>query len=263
MRVVLSPTITINTKKYQRDLILALLLAGLGLVFLILGLFIVQGFLILVCLVLALGLLLAGAWYGMAYLEYIQKQQIQEKLSQILLKSLGDEFIYLRNLVLPGQRSIGEIDGVLLGPPGAIVIHVENHAGEYVIEGDTWYRNLRGKVSKPAPKPLAQHQPGPAISEPRRRMNDSPSWKSIRTAREVKAWLSVRGLPQVVVQPLVVLGHGKIHSIKRPSTPVIELWHLEEYLSQKLIDRRFNNEVEPLAEVVVEQIVHRLQTNGD
>ena len=266
MRVVRSQPISNRVKVYQRDLILALLQGGAGLLLLILlllGLLSGAGPAFWIALVIGLGLVAGGLWFGMAVLNYWQKSHVQERIGEILTQNLGDEFIYFRNLTLPGQRSVGEIDGVLLGPPGAIVMQVEAGSGEYAVEGDTWYRYGRGKSNKPTPKPLSQLQPGPALIEPRRRLDDSPTWAVIRAAREVKAWLSVRGLPQVIVQPIVVLGSGHIHNLKRPSAPVVELAGLGEYLVNHFAAKPLPIEGEPLAVVVVEQIAQRLQTNGD
>ena len=152
---------------------------------------------------------------------------------------------------------------MLLGPPGAVVIQVEPSGGEFAVEGDTWYRYGRGKPASPEPKPMSQVKTSYSSQEPRRRLDDSPTWASIRAAREVKAWLSVRGLPQVVVQPLVILGNGHIRQLKRPSAPVIEFGALDDYIRQHLLTHQPVAEGESLAEVVVEQIANRLQNNGD
>ncbi len=215
-----------------------------------------------IVLVIGLALLGSGTWFGLSVGAYLQNRRVQDRLSEVLSRNLSDDFIYFRNLTLPGQRSVGEIDGVLLGPLGAVVMQVENYPGEYAIEGDTWYRYGRGKLDKPVAKPLSMVQLEPASNEPRRRLDDSPTWAAIRAAREVKAWLSVRGLPQVVVIPLVILGSGKLRSVKRPSAPVIEFGSIEEYIATTLLVQK-PPEGEPLAEIVVEQIAHRLQTNGE
>lgn len=265
MRIVRSSPSTLKEKLSRRDIGLALLQGGTGLILLLLpvtGLLPSQGAGFWIVIIIGLGLLSSGVWFGLNVAAYFQKQRLQERISEILTRSLSDEFIYFRNLTLPGQRSVGEIDGVLLGPLGAIVIQVENFAGEYAIEGDTWYRYGRGKVTRPEVKPLSQAQLEPEVSEPRRRLDDSPTWTAIRAAREVKAWLSVRGLPQVVVQPLVVLGSGKIRSLKRPSAAVVGFEDFENYISTSLLTQQLP-ETEPLAEGMVEQIAHRLQTNGD
>ncbi len=265
MRIVRAPTVTNQENLYRRDLTLTVTQGGAGLVLLLLplvGLLPNEGAGFWIVLVIGLGLLGSGVWFGRATLTYVQNKRIQDRLSETLARHLNDDYIYFRNLALTGQRSIGEIDGVLLGPPGAIVIQIENYRGEFAVEGDNWYQYGRGKAVKPVARPFTSAQIEPANREPRQRLEDSPTWTAIRAGREVKAWLSVRGLPQVAVQPLVILGAGKIRNLKRPSTQVIEFSQLEDYITQNLLAIK-PTEGEPLPEVVVEQIAQRLQTNGD
>ncbi len=266
LRIIRTQPVSTRRKLYQRDLGLAVLLGGAGLLLVIVlafGWLADTGLGFWVGLIVALGLLAAGGWFSLTTLKYWQNQRIEERISEILIRRLGDEYIYFRNLTLPGQRSVGEIDGVLLGPPGALVIQIEAARGNFAVEGDTWYRYGRGPATKPTPKPFSQLHSGPAMIEPLSRLDDSPTWTVIRAAREVKAWLSVRELPQVVVQPVVVLGNGQIHNLKRPSAPVVLLAELDHYLSETLLIKQLPVEGEPLAETVVEQIVQRLQTNAE
>lgn len=266
MRVVRSQSVSVKHKTYQRDLMLAVLLIGAGLILLLLlalNIFAGQVVVIIVVLVVALALLVAGLWFAQAVIAYRQNLQLQDKVSAIFEASLGNDFIYLRNLILPGTKSIGEIDGVLLGPPGAVVVLVEEARGDFAVEGDTWYRYVRGRVNTPDPKPLSQNAGTIPVSEPRRRLDDSPTWACIRAAREVKAWLSVRRLPQVVVHPMVVLGKGHIRQLKRPSAPAVEIDSLEEFIKRNFLSHRPPVEGEILPEVTVEQIATRLQSNGN
>lgn len=267
MRVVRSQPVSTKHKTYQRDLILAILLIGAGLVLLLLlsiGLIPLDSIVFWVVIVIAALLLVAGIVFAQAVVAYRQNIQLQDKISAILEANLGHEFIYLRNLLLPGVKSVGEIDGVLLGPPGAVVIQVEPARGDFAIEGDTWYRYLRGHVPTPNPKPLSQQfKAAIPATEPRRRLDDSPTWACIRVAREVKAWLSVRRLPQVVVHPIVILGRGHIRQVKRPSAPAIEIANLEDFIKRNFLSRQSPVEGEILPEVTVEQIATRLQNNGN
>lgn len=265
MRVVRSQPVSTKHKANQRDQILALLqgVAGLFLLFLLgLGLFASEKLIFWILVVIALGLIASGAWFGRLVINYRQNIQLQDEVSKILEANLGDDFIYLRNLILPGTRSVGEIDGVLLGPPGAIVIQMDSSRGDYAVEGDTWYRYVRGRVNTPGPKPLSQFKVVQA-TEPRRRLDDSPTWACIRAAREVKAWLSVRRLPQVVVHPMVILGKGHIRQLKRPSAPAIEIGDFEDFIKRNFVVHPTPVEGESLPEVMVEQIATRLQSNGN
>lgn len=270
MRIIRSSSVTIKDKTYRRDVGLAGLQGGAGLILLalpVVGLLPNQGAGFWIVVVIGLVLLAGGTWFGFTALVYLRQRRVHEQVNALLEHYLDNDFIYFRNLSLPGQRSIGEIDGVLLGPSGAFVLEVQNFPGEYAVEGDTWYRYGRGKTPTPAPKPMSHTVAIPPLQEPRKRLDDSPTWAAIRAAREVKAWLSVRGLPQVVVQPIVVLGSGHIRSLKQPSAPVIQLAQLEEFIQTKLLTAyrlgSGDNAGETLAEGVVEQIAQRLQVNAD
>jgi Nuclease-related domain len=197
-------------------------------------------------------LLAVAIWYGWQAWQKQQENLVEERLEAMLGQFLGNDFIYFRNLVLPDIASIGEIDGVLLGPHGAVVLRVEHQPGEFICEGDTWYKYTgTANQSEPVLKPLGVT----TITEvQRRRLEDSPSWQAIRATREVKAWLSVRDLPQILVQPVVVLSKGKLHSSKVPSCQIIQLNALESYLKS-----RFVPVDDHISLSTVEQITLRLQ----
>jgi len=249
---VIRPSIVTNQQKlFRRNLALTLVLGGFGLIFLLLPLtgllpqsLVQDGWGFWIPALLGLGLVGVATWFGMLVWNFLEVSKGQERLCQELSQFLSNEFIYFRNLTLPGTRSVGEIDGVLLGPHGALVLHIEPNHGDFASEGDTWYRYHKGKEVTDNPKN-------------RRRMDDSPTWTAIRAGREVKAWLSVRELPLIPVRPVVVLGHGKIRTLKRPSCPVVEMWSIQTFIQSNLLQES----PQTIASGgTVEQIVHRLQS---
>ena len=196
-----------------------------------------------------LGLSLAGGagWFGWQIWLYLDARSSQERLCLELGRFLNDDFIYFRNLTLPGTRSVGEIDGVLLGSHGALVLQVEQSQGDFSCEGDTWYRYRGSRTSAD-------------FGKNRRRVDDSPTWAAIRAGREVKAWLSVRELPLVPVRPVVVLSRGKIYSLKRPSCQVMELDAIKTFIQTSLLQEMPPLVIEPISGGTVEQIAQRLQS---
>jgi len=195
------------------------------------------------------GLIAGAGWFGWQFWNYANYNRIQKQLDAHLANNLDNNFVYFRNLILPETKSVGEINGVLLGPHGALVIEVANLGGEFICERDTWYKFTGGN------KPNASDN----LDKYRRRLTDSPTWHVIRAAREVKAWLSVRNLPQVPVQPVVVLAKGKVKSVKQPSCPIVELWYLETYLKSNLLSQATNSGTSPISKLAVEQIATRLK----
>ncbi len=200
-------------------------------------------------IIIGVGLIFGAGWFGGQFWNYTSHNRSQKQLDANLATNLDNSFVYFRNLTLPDTKSVGEINGVLLGPHGALVIELANLNGEFICERDTWYKFNGGN------KPNASDN----LDKYRRRLTDSPTWHVIRAAREVKAWLSVRNLPQVPVQPVVVLAKGKVKSVKQPSCPIVELWYLETYLKSSLLTQANNTGTTPISKSSVEQIVTRLR----
>ncbi len=249
MQVVQSTTPNIEQNQFRRNLALLLILGGGGLVLLILpaALSLNDGLFFWSPLILGLACVGGAAWFGREIWLYRLTYSGQEKLCQTLTQYLGPDYIYFRNLTLPGTRSVGAIDGVLLGSHGALVLQIEPAGGEFDCEGDTWYR-------------YPANPSGANLEKKRHRMSDSPTWLAIRAGREVKAWLSVRELPLVPVRPVVVLSRGKMRSLKRPSCPVIELNSIQTFIQSNLLQNSPQFNTEQISGGAVEQIAQRLQS---
>jgi hypothetical protein len=234
--------------------VLTLVLGGGGLVLLLLPLsgllpegMVSSGWGFWIPVVFGLGLVGGGGWFGRLVWIYLEGRTAQEALCEVLNQFLGQDYIYFRNLTLPGTRSVGAIDGVLLGPHGALVLQLEPAKGDFACEGDTWYRYYNTKnLDNP--------------DKNRRRMDDSPTWAAIRAGREVKAWLSVRELPLVPVRPVVVVSRGNVRNLKRPSCPVVELWSIQTFIESNLLQGQPQTVNEPISGGTVEQIAQRLQS---
>ncbi len=249
-----------NAGSARRDIFLAAGLGVFGIMLVIQGVNLVfsgesspNWLVALFSLLVGLALLGWTFWFGTRYAGYLNEQRAQSRIADIPAGSLSDEFIYFRNLVLPENRSIGEIDGVLLGPHGALVIEVASISGEYICERDTWYKYL------PAPTGKTEDKFRPAKPKTKRQIIDSPTWHVIRAAREVKAWLSVRELPQVPVQPVVVLTRGKIIDNRQSSCPIIEQADFESFLHDSLFSQLAATNLPEITSGEVEQIAQRLK----
>ncbi len=197
-----------------------------------------------------LGLLILAGWFGWQVFKYQERSRSLDQIFTNLGYKLDDSYIFFRSLNLPENRSVGTIDGVLLGSHGALVIEVANIDGEYICEGDTWYRFIGNKNPKALDNP----------EQYRRRLKDSPTWQVIHAAREVKAWLSVRNLPQVPVLPVVVLTKGVLLSSKHPSCQIIELDKFDEFMQTSLMSHTPVPGPQIISEVALEQIAERLKS---
>jgi hypothetical protein len=127
----------------------------------------------------------------------------ENKVLQILEESLDDNFTYITNYVIPNTR-IGDIDGLLIGPKGIIILEIKNYAGIFRISGRDIYRKLRGNVFK-----LYKKNP----------------FKQIKKQKEyLDKFLHEKGI-NMKITPIVVLVYGKIETITGPTQVFITEAH--------------------------------------
>lgn len=56
------------------------------------------------------------------------------------LRPLGEEWTAIVSLKIPGFERIGDVDILLVGPPGVVAVEVKNLRGAWRVEGDHWVR---------------------------------------------------------------------------------------------------------------------------
>ena len=64
-------------------------------------------------------------------------QEGEDRLAEAFRRDLGDDWTLLKGYKNPG----GEIDQILVGPPGVIAIEIKNYTGRVHIDGDRWTRD--------------------------------------------------------------------------------------------------------------------------
>lgn len=80
--------------------------------------------------------------------EYRRGQEGEGRVVELIIQVLDGNWQLFRNIGLPG-RNRGDLDLVLVGPPGVWVLEVKNFRGEYRNIGDNW-ENRYGKKWKKA-----------------------------------------------------------------------------------------------------------------
>ena len=115
----------------------------------------------------------------------------EESVLNMLSKTLDDNYIYIPNYTIPNTR-IGDIDGLLIGPKGIIIIEIKNWDGYFRISGPDVYRKLRGAIFKLYKK--------------------SPFKQIARQGQYLAKFLKENGIYMKII-PLVVLVYGRIASI--------------------------------------------------
>lgn len=115
----------------------------------------------------------------------------EEEVSGILKDTLDDNYVYIENYTIPNTR-IGDIDGLLIGPKGVIIIEVKSYAGVFRISGEDMFRKLKRDIYKLYRK--------------------SPFKQVIRQRKYLTKFLKEKGI-DVQVIAIVVLVRSKINTI--------------------------------------------------
>jgi hypothetical protein len=80
--------------------------------------------------------------------EHRRGQEGEDNVVQMIVQALDGNWHLFRNLSIPGQNK-GDLDLVLVGPPGVWALEIKNFRGKFRNTGETWERK-NGKNWKPA-----------------------------------------------------------------------------------------------------------------
>jgi hypothetical protein len=146
----------------------------------------------------------------------------ENKVLQILEESLDDNFTYITNYVIPNTR-IGDIDGLLIGPKGIVILEIKNYAGIFRISGEDMYRKLKGDVYRLYKK--------------------NPFEQIMKQKEYLDKFLYEKGI-DVKITPIVVLVYGKINAITVPTKVLItEANQLPNYIFELPLIPEWNPEL--------------------
>lgn len=136
------------------------------------------------------------------------------------LQSLDDSYYLINDIVLDSER--GNIDHIVLGPAGIIVIETKNFEGQIGCDGDNWY------------------YPKYQIS--------SISKQAKRNALLVKRLTGVN-----FVQPLLVFTSSNVElRLNSPTIPALRLPDLCDFIKNKKTNTRFTNrELEGIGKIII------------
>jgi len=103
---------------------------------------------------LSLGGIQSGVRALRAYNRYSRGTEGEDTVLNAL-RGLPEEYTAVANFVAPGTRQ-GDLDLLILGPAGVLVIEVKSYTGRYACHGDAWFavhpdgarQPLRGSVSR-------------------------------------------------------------------------------------------------------------------
>ncbi len=87
----------------------------------------------------------AGTWamcVGFVYFvganDLVTQGEAGERLALRCLASLPEDYFAVTGFKIPGYERIGDVDIIVVGPPGVVVIEVKNYLRACVVDADTW-----------------------------------------------------------------------------------------------------------------------------
>lgn len=182
-----------------------------------------------IALVLAIGIvallvvlaLLGPRWLFRQFDDRIERhrrgQKGEERVVEKLVHALDYEWAVFRNLRLPGRR--GDLDLVLVGPPGVWAVEVKALVGRYRNAGDTWERRVGAGW---------------------RRLPKSPSSQARRHAAQLSGFLAADGI-KLFVSPAIAWAAEDGHlEIENPTVPVWTMDRLEDEVGNLWNGRRLD-----------------------
>lgn len=171
-------------------------------------------------LIAALGFYIFAIWLVISIPEWISNrldkkieehrfgQEGEDKVTQLISQAMDGNWHLFRNVQIPG-RNKGDLDLVLVGPPGVWALEVKNFRGEYRNIGNNWeYRH--GKKWKSLSK--------------------SPSQQAFNSALRLSNFLKAENV-KVFVNAVVVWVNGENPlTVENPSVAVWNYNHLPDEL---------------------------------
>lgn len=143
---------------------------------------------------------LHGFYYGRAG---------EEKVIETLENTLDDSYTHIANYLIPNTR-IGDIDGILVGPKGIVILEVKNYVGVFRISGDDMYRRLKGDIYKLYRK--------------------SPFKQTIRQKECLTKFLKDKGLDTRVLATIVLVSGKITHINGEPGVFITEVSKLTNHI---------------------------------
>lgn len=142
-------------------------------------------------------------------------------VAQALSSGLGADYTFIRNL---SRRGLGYIDGVLVGPPGALVFRIHDQPGVFMNEGADWLERKGGGAF--------------ALS----RLNLTR--ECVADVIALRKYLAARNLAHVPVYAIVVFTHPSASiTARQPNVPIADLRSLlnvirGDYMREARIDAK-------------------------
>ncbi len=188
-------------------------LAGLVLFFLLLAAAPSLSFLPIFFLFVGLG------FFG-RYINYLKGMRGEAKVADAL-EGLDNSWYCFNDVLL--QQGAGNLDHIIIGPPGVFVLETKNYSGEIVCEGDDWY--VKGRRTG--------YSSGRRRYYTFKRHIGSPSLQAKRNAAILGGLLGAKGI-SAWVRPLVVFSDPWVKlRVKKPTVDIVMVEDLVRYFHER------------------------------
>jgi hypothetical protein len=143
---------------------------------------------------------------------------------------LSDDYLFVRRVKLPAANT--EVDAVLLGPHGVLVLGLYSKHGVFGVRADDWFEieGRRPEVTSSAGEitgGVAGNLEQLADAKP---LRESPTWALTRSVRAMQRIAREEGLVDLPVHGAVVLSRGVLAVADRPSLAVVPLARIASYV---------------------------------
>lgn len=167
-----------------------------------------QGLLLLAALVT----FVIGAVMVLRGLTFPQDNHAARIMTDVLARGLDDRYTFIRNI---SRRGLGYLDGILVGPNGALVFYFFEQKGNFYCEGNVWFRQ-GGREMSP--------------------LRTNPTREVVKDVGALRKYLGERGLERVPVYAVLVVTHrDTVVTARRPVVPVAHMHNVLAILADNYL----------------------------
>ena len=180
-----------------------------------------------------------------AYRNYILWSSGREGELTVLdeLNKLGDEYVVIRNAVIPPNR--GDTDYIVVGPNGVFIVETKNTGGIVQCDGDVWTRHKVGRRGKPYRLEIG-----------------NPSRQAKRSAKSLKDFILSRRsdvfkgeTPHLWVCSILVFTNRDVRlNLRKPTVEVVEVGKLNEFILRQKSMRLSKASVDGIAHALARYV---------
>ena len=151
-------------------------------------------------LIMALGGVVIGVAMAIRGLTFPKDNHAARIMTDLLARGLDDRYTFIRNI---SRRGLGYLDGILVGPNGALVFYFFTQKGNFYCEGNAWFRQNAREMTP---------------------LRANPTREVVKDVSALRDYLGERGLERVPVYAVIVVSYREtVVTAQRPVVPVAHM----------------------------------------